>query len=483
MASTNIFISYAHPDDKPIPPAGLCWISNFHEALKVRLPQVLGSSPDLWRDNLLNGSAYFWETIEDELAKGGLLVSVLTPSYVNSESCLRELNNYFRFSQQHGGVKIRDQSRIFKVIKFPFEEKKLPPEMNQLLGYNFFRKNDKGEPRDLDPDLDPENKRLFRDKLDDLVYDIRKLLDLIRHGANVPPSQGVVYLAETPYDCELKRDQLRRDLTDRGYTVLPGCKIHWDNPEFRDVVRRELGRCQMSIHLIGASGGIVPEAEEQSITGVQAALAAEQVQARSFTRIIWIPDGIKPDKERHKRLIKSLETDRLPHSEILKGSLEELKAFVLERLEAKPPPVSAAISTRPRIYLVCEELDLDQVEPIRKFLFDQDYEVDFPPFQGGEEERGRLHREFLQLDQAVLIYDGSTDDAWRSQKILDLQKAPGYGRTSPFLAQAVYVAAPATDGKQRYQAHSPRVIKEFGAFSPSVLAPFLEDLQQNLGRR
>jgi hypothetical protein len=482
MASSNIFISYAHPDDEPIPPGGLRWISNLHQALAVRLRQVLGTSPELWRDNLLNGNQYFWETIEDELARGGLLVSVLTPSYVRSESCLRELNDYFRFSQQHGGVKIRDKSRIFKVVKFPFEEQKLPPELNQLLGYTFFRKNEKGQPRNLEPDLDPGDKRLFIDKLDDLVYDIQRLVDQIKQGDDAPPSRGVVYLAETPYDSEAKRDQLRRDLTDRGYTVLPDCRIPWDNPQFRDTVRSELARCQMSIHLIGASGGIVPEGDEQSITAVQAALAAEQSQARVFTRVVWMPDGIKPDKERYQQFIESLKTDRLPHSEILRGSLEELKAFVLERLEAKTPPVSPAITNLPRIYLVFEELDLKEVEPIRQFLFDQDYEVDVPLFQGSEEERSKTHRDLLQLDQAVLIYDGNTDEAWRYQKVFDLQKAMGYDRP-PFLAQAVYVAAPATDGKQRYQAHSPRVIKDFGAFSPAALAPFLDDLKQNLGRR
>ena len=371
MASSNIFISYAHPDDEPIPPGGLRWISNLHQALAVRLRQVLGTSPELWRDNLLNGNQYIWGTIEDELARGGLLVSVLTPSYVRSESCLRELNDYFRFSQQHGGVKIRDKSRIFKVVKFPFEEQKLPPELNQLLGYTFFRKNEKGQPRNLEPDLDPGDKRLFIDKLDDLVYDIQRLVDQIKQGDDAPPSRGVVYLAETPYDSEAKRDQLRRDLTDRGYTVLPDCRIPWDNPQFRDTVRSELARCQMSIHLIGASGGIVPEGDEQSITAVQAALAAEQSQARVFTRVVWMPDGIKPDKERYQQFIESLKTDRLPHSEILRGSLEELKAFVLERLEAKTPPVSPAITNLPRIYLVFEELDLKEVEPIRQFLFDQ----------------------------------------------------------------------------------------------------------------
>ena len=46
----DIFISYAHIDDQPLVEGQKGWISNFHRALEIRLAQLMGRPPSLWRD-------------------------------------------------------------------------------------------------------------------------------------------------------------------------------------------------------------------------------------------------------------------------------------------------------------------------------------------------------------------------------------------------------------------------------------------------
>ena len=51
----DIFISYAHIDDMALVEGQKGWISSFHRALEIRLGQLLGRTPRIWRDPKLPG--------------------------------------------------------------------------------------------------------------------------------------------------------------------------------------------------------------------------------------------------------------------------------------------------------------------------------------------------------------------------------------------------------------------------------------------
>ena len=55
----DIFISYAHLDDEVLTEGDKGWISEFHKALEVRLGQLLGAKPVIWRDSRLQGNDFF----------------------------------------------------------------------------------------------------------------------------------------------------------------------------------------------------------------------------------------------------------------------------------------------------------------------------------------------------------------------------------------------------------------------------------------
>ena len=52
----DIFISYAHLDDESLDEEQKGWITKFHRVLQVKLSQLLGESPTIWRDQKLSGS-------------------------------------------------------------------------------------------------------------------------------------------------------------------------------------------------------------------------------------------------------------------------------------------------------------------------------------------------------------------------------------------------------------------------------------------
>ena len=481
MSEIPIFISYAHLDDRPMPPDAAGWISKFHQALETRLGQLVGSDLRIWRDNLMSGNSYLWDTIDDRLERGGILISILTPRYVRSEACLRELQGYYSSSARRGGIRVGDKAKIFKVVKTPCPLDGLAPELREILDYPFFQIDPKGVAREFELDLDLDNRRNFLNRLYDLAHDIQALMDLLAEG-NVArvPAKGTVYLAETSYDVVPQRDEIRRDLQQRGYEVLPARSIPWDTPDFREAIRADLARSTLSVHLIGASSGIVPEGEDESIVALQNGLAAEQSAARFFPRLLWLPEGLQVKQRRQQDFIDQVLNDRSAHAglELLRNPLEELKTVLQDKLHARALPPRPPVSQRSRVYLICHESDLDATGELQECLYERGCDVDTPLFEGSEAERGEYHKELLQMSDAAIVYYGKASEAWLRFKLLDLRKAPGYRDPArPPLAQAVYVTAPDTVQKQQLKSREPRLIQSFGAFSAGSLDPFLADLE------
>ncbi|MFP3941764.1 MAG: hypothetical protein ACLF0P_15825, partial [Thermoanaerobaculia bacterium] len=55
----DVFVSYAHIDDEVLGEGQTGWISSFHRALEIRLAQLLGQQPRVWRDPKLQGNDVF----------------------------------------------------------------------------------------------------------------------------------------------------------------------------------------------------------------------------------------------------------------------------------------------------------------------------------------------------------------------------------------------------------------------------------------
>jgi hypothetical protein len=184
----DAFISYAHLDNLELVEGRKGWVANFHRALEVRVAQLLGKSPHIWRDPKLSGNDLFAETLIDRLRRVAVLVTVVTPRYIRSEWTLRELKEFFRAAEEQGGLKVRDKARVFKVLKQPVPLERVPDELKALLGYEFFKvEPDTGKVRELDEVFGPEAQRDFWLRLDDLAHDLVALLEALESDAQLSP--------------------------------------------------------------------------------------------------------------------------------------------------------------------------------------------------------------------------------------------------------------------------------------------------------
>ncbi len=481
----DLFISYTHIDNASLTKDKDGWVTFFHNVLLNRLRQLLGAELDIWRDAKLQGNDLFSDTLVKKFPQIATLIAILSPRYVQSEWCLRELQEFAQVAEQTGGLLLEDKARIFKVVKTSIPREEHPSALKGLLGYEFFEINPQtGRPNEFRPELGAGAEQKFFAKLEDLAYDIHLLLKMLRGrgaGAPAPVANGAaVYLAETTSDQREAYDKIRRELQERGCMVLPDVDLPITNAaELRRKIQQALQKSKLSIHLIGQNYGVVPEGETCSLVEIQHELAA--ALAPAFTRLIWLPPALQTMDDRQQHWLEALRRGEYVQdgADLLETPLEDLRAAILHKLRnGKQNGISLSPRSGPaRVYLICDQADLPAAQALDDYFYDQGFEVELPAFEGDETRLRETHQEKLQLCDAALIFCGGATDAWLSSKKADLQKAYGWGRQQPFKAQAVYLAGPEASFKQRFRSREVMVMKNFATFSPDDLRDFVAALK------
>ncbi|MCD6066932.1 MAG: hypothetical protein K0S33_1758 [Bacteroidetes bacterium] len=508
----DIFISYAHIDDESLVEGEAGWISEFHRSLEIRLAQLLGYRPNIWRDRELTGNNDFSDEILSQLPEIAILVSIHSPRYVKSEWCVREVNEFHRVAEKNIGATIGTRSRIFKVIKTPVDLAQHPPIIQGLLGYEFFKVDpETGRIREFSKLFGKEAQLAYWAKLDDLAHDLVALLeDIAKKAGDAAASSGTeqttvkpavpetpvpavkketktqrrIYLSETSYDSKEKRESISRLLIDKGFTVLPDKNLPLVIDEYETDVKAMIRECDLSIHIIGSNFGLVPEGTNKSKVQLQNEIAAEISKEKNMPRLIWLSPGAKIEDERQSGFVEELKRSDvlLSGADLLIGPLEDLEFAITDKLtEPKQEVVVeedvADDPDRPKqIYLICDQADLGATGPVEDFLFNKGFEVILPAFEGDQTELRLDHQENLKTCDAVLIYYGAGNDLWLRSKTRDLLKIAGYGRKKPLTVKTVCVAAPMTPQKERFRSHEVKVMM-LPEDNMAALEDFIKDIK------
>lgn len=475
----DVFVSYAHLDNRPLYTGGQGWVTEFHRLLEIRLGELLGKKPRIYRDEKLAGNDEFGSELIDRLVSAPLFLSIMTPPYINSQWCARELQAFCdaMLKRPSAGNKLP----LFKVLKTPVAPDKQPPAVQSCLGFKFYTEHpDTGVARELRLRVDGDLQTEFLEKLADLAHHLgNAIAALYETDPAVPPCDTMVYLAEPAADLRPTYDRIKRDLQEHGVTVVPNTELPDEITSLETCLDETLSGCRLSVHLVGKNYGVVPDGTQRSRIMVQAQHAGVHAAAGQLSRLIWIPAGLEVEDARQQKVIDELRADPQLQSgqgDLLEGSVEDLLTQIHAQLAAsaeKSFVAPAAESEMPSVYVMCDERDVGDVAEVSDTLADHGCGVSLPEFGADEAEFREYNTGMLTHCDAALVYYGAANRNWLEQKLQELRRVPALGRKAPLRSTEILISAPRTWHGRFPNAH---VVHSQAAPRGHLVDPLLADL-------
>lgn len=437
----DVLITFANEDNQSGNDRG--WVQEFKHFLELMLVQVLGNKPNIMlkseHDSITGGN----------LKKVAVLVPILSPSFVASGESLDTIESFY------STIKKTDIARVFKILKRPVSIEEQPAKLKELIGYDLYDLDeDSGDITDYKDFFSPEAERSFWMKMVDLAYDIHESLvnlnELDKSGEIKHIfERRCIYLAETGHDLSIQRNIIKRELQRHGYKVLPDKTLPQDVDSLKKEIDKELEDCSLSIHLIGSSYGDIPAGSDKSVVDLQNQIAAQRSASlkdkTKFSRLIWISNQLNQASEKQISFIENIKRDLASSegTEILQTALEDFKNIIREELievgidKKLGKSNIAADNGKESIYLLHDKVDAKAVAPFKSHIEKAGYKVLLPAFEGDLLELRQQHINNLRTFDAAIIYQGNVNNQWVRMKLLDLLKAPGFGRRKPIIGKAI----------------------------------------------
>jgi hypothetical protein len=294
----------------------------------------------------------------------------------------------------------------------------------------------------------PEAEKQYWMKMVDLAYDIHEALLALKEGKSKTEVKNIyrrktIYLAETGHDLSIQRNIIKRELMRHGFVVLPNHTLSTHASEVEHDIRKDLEECSLSIHLIGNAYGEIPNGGDKSIVDIQNKIAAEVALSKKqtkqdFSRLIWIAQNLKNVSDKQKAFIETLkrDTEAQEGAEILQNPLEDFKNIIRQELIDTPDHGNEEHSSK-TIYLVHDRIDSAEVKPFQEVIEKSGFKVLSPTFEGELLDVRKQHIDNLRVFDGAIIFKGKVNDQWVRMKVLDLLKAPGFGRKKPIQGKAI----------------------------------------------
>ena len=440
----DIYINYSTKDNVD------GWIDRFRKILQESLGQLMGEAPTiLYYPNQEKPTA-------STLAQVGVMFCVLSPSFTSDKNCIEDIQAFTDTFED------ANSKRMIKVVKYPVEYNHQPTALKNLLSYDLFLTGQDGEYTEMKEFFGKENEKIFWTQVLDMAQEAYKILRGLKKIdlKNIASAYRgkTVFLAETTNDLQIERNLIKRELQKFGCMVVPDQNLPSNHLEIEARLKKDLERSELAIHLIGASYGEPLEDEGVSLIELQNTLATEHStlllatknsiydDKRAFSRIIWLPPQTKFGSERQRVFVDNLRqnAEALEGAEILQVPLEDLKQAIrriLNEQEVKSVDTVAHAKPQGGIYVIYDPMDAQEASVIIEKIKQKGLEVLEPEFHTSLLESRKVHIDNLVNCKAAIIYNGKVSKQWIAMKLLDLLKAPGFGRNKPLQHKAVLSAS------------------------------------------
>lgn len=421
----DIFISYAHNDNHPIPHK---WVDKFHEHLENWLKYRRGFSElKIWRDTQLSGNTAFDLAIENKIKSSVLLISLYSTNYARSQYCRKELDCFHTHNKNR--LMVGEQTRILNVLlnNISFEEWPGP-----FAGSSGFPMHDQEtgskEPGEFISHTNP----LYEDRLHSIV----DAVDIILRAFPADPVPDVgsppgpeadehgkikIFIADTTDSFEDYRERVAEDAKTMGALVLDDIPPPAGNDEHESSVRQALAEADFSIHLLDQWPGKKIKDNKTTTYPCEQLNIALETDVHTF---IFTPDTLNlktvENLEYRSFLDRIINGERKPSHqyEYINATKKDLSDRIFQYMEELKKAAPATTDDTEPVFLIdTHQKDQRHAFELAAFLAENQVKVDFnmesldPILSLTQFEKSVLH-----VKNLVLIF-GRVSQEWLDGRI------------------------------------------------------------------
>ncbi len=443
----DIFVSYAHADDDVPCGADYGWVTTFVEELKKILRRKLGGKgASVWMDHALAANDIVDQELVDMVKASRTLVMFLSPGYLQSIWCSKELGLFLETNAAH-----KNKESVFIVELEPRPREKWHPRLQALTPIQLYKHDLKGQacllgyPR---PPTDADNPYWIQ--LNSLADSISTFLAQSQPQTASVPKQPVttpaqpkvpaplVWIAQPPFEFVQEWLLITEALKQRGVRFLPLAPDVYprDSAErLRESVQADMREATLLVQLFGDDPGMPLEGGQGTLTTIQATLVQLQCQCRSQLRCMrWRRPDIQLE------LIQDA-----TYRDLLQGAMacgfEQFRQSVLDAVNLLLAPAPIKPAPQPQAeesLMICVSggpKDADLCQSVSEILSDLGHTAltiqSAPePDQSPSEYRLQFEETLAAVSGIILVY-GKEASSWVLAKYPQVKKAmDGQGRHS-----------------------------------------------------
>lgn len=450
----DLFISYRRasnegPDE---------WIDNFCQQLGAHLRDVVGDVK-IWRDTAQLRAGEEWRReIADALDSSAVFLAIISRTYLESDECRKELDHFLGRLKTANDASPRQIVPIFKHP--PKKDQPLPQEINARGRHTFYRVDDKSSEHWSEVMPLGEGMYEFRKTLGQVAQDLMRTLEEFK-GIAKKKALGKVFLACVGPELQKQRAQLRSELIQRGYAVVPESEYLWHTDDCGAQIARDLADAKLCVHLV-SPGASVEDGTSRNARR-QLELAHAEMRNRGCPApLVWIQSAAADPSARE--LIEYIQTDLADEGvEYWQGGLEELKTQINKHLPAAQP--AKAESQAREVLLLVEDAEAASAKALKTLMVESGIEPRVVKLADGAPDAKKLADALTTCRQAM-VYWGAKDEDWVGDV---LRALPGLNKADV----CIYAAAPVTDEKSDYVTTRAHVVCADGGAGDTELRRFL----------
>lgn len=342
---TDIFFSTWHAAGD----ANDRWADRLADQLRRSLRDLVGDV-HIWRDFAVLQDGDSWQSeVDDTIRHAGLFLAVVSPGYLDSERCRRELALFQ--SDERRGELARGLRRVVVVVRQRLSPTHLATLESLAPGLAHHVLFDAQDARggELDPQADDGAAyQRYQEQVGPILYDLMDGLEAIWSAQRAIATAHVpaVYLADCGADVLQQREWLHAALREQGCRVLRATAGQAPDGGWQAAVQAHLAEAVLSVHLVGASAESVSrDADGRPVDAAQLAWAEQQGRSTGLRRLVWATGGAQADPVQQRLHDAALDSANDGLCEVFQGPFTQFEEAVLDQWQAarraaalNPPP-------------------------------------------------------------------------------------------------------------------------------------------------